>query len=243
MGLINCCPEPISTQNKQAFSGEVLFQEILKSTKLKDITFEDLFKILTQKDYNTCIENNTIQEDMFIHIDRYNEIAKKYLFKNSMMKNQYALIHLYIFLSIGISFCNEENLVNLNKILTVFLSMTNESFENKIKYFISLNFREELNFKDFIREYLSIVLLKLTSSFTASIFNERYKYRNIIGQMYSLSKIFNENLLKNFVEFEVFKNRHYTFYHIPQIIEFLNQNKFILDICLLRNNFISLNSN
>ena len=127
MGINFCCPSPINNKiSNDELSGESFLQEIIRSTMIKDILFESIFKILTEKDYGNCIANLIINEDLFMNRDQYNEVTKTYFFKKSLMKNQYALIHLLIFSSLGISCSNEESLVDLKMILCVFLSFSKE---------------------------------------------------------------------------------------------------------------------
>ena len=219
-------------------SSESFLQLVLNSSLIESINFLEMIKYFSKFDITD------FKETRLISYNKYSEIILKHLFVSDIMKNQYALIHCSIYESLAVTQVL-NNLINLNKSLSLFLFFSKDNLNEKVKYFLLLNrfiiddtpiiFNQLV---DLLYEYFCIILIKFNSSFIFSLYNERYLYKKLLNSLNNLAIYFTEERVMAFIKVSLFDNYNNEKIEKSKIEEVFNKNRLIFDFLDLRKRFL-----
>ena len=243
MGISKCCCKR-NFYELEDLASEIFLNKVLKQTFLINLTFEQIFKTFTKKELCDYKANNESKEAIFIPIYRFGEIVTKLFYTKDIMKNQFSLIHSYIFASLAVTNDSNDKEVNLNKFLCLILSFLKEDIKTKIHYFILMNdyiFQEEeidsISGRGILIDYMNYIIIKLSSSFIFAIYNERIKYKTLLNSVNILGKKFDEKLIIHFTDFLILKDFRKNKMSQDDLSDILLRNAFFLDFFSLRGKF------
>jgi hypothetical protein len=125
------------------------------------------------------------------------------------------------------------------------LPFLEENVQDKVKYFMLMN-NYLLQDKDIdiqivrsiLTEYLNYLLVKLTSSFIFSVYNERIKYKKYLSSVNMIGKKFKDSFINYFLDSNVFEEFHQETITKLELSSLLMKKSFLFDYFNLRGRFV-----